>query len=249
MPESAETRAEPQTPRRAPLAAVLLVLLGGGAVAWLALRSDDGDGSGATGPTGAATASPEFGASAFLPRESRRPSAPGSREPATPEPTEPATTRPKRPPPGAASDAAPVDVSFELLKSVFGKVDERSDRADDIPPEIAELDGKKVRIRGFLGLPYMAEGEIEMIFIYERPYNGCCIGMPPDFFDSVEVARRDGGMIKLAEDFEYHYRDFEIEVTASGTFRVKKILDDGALLQMYFLDADEVGIDWESVGE
>jgi len=131
-------------------------------------------------------------------------------------------------------------VSYELLKRAFRRVSETSAKMDDVPPEIMALDGKRVRVHGFLGLPSLAEEEIELIFLYAQPYNGCCLGEPPEFFDCVEVKRRDGKLIKLPKGLAYHETDFEIEVTATGIFRVKKVLYEGALLQMYFLDAEGV---------
>ena len=244
---------EPTQPKGRPLAVALVALvLLGGLGALLIWRPGE---TGAPPPTAraspAAPASPSRSPAPAAPRGSPDFSDWINRSAASPTPAGTPTPAPSvtsspfgLPPRPAPSTAVPGEVlkpPWPLLLSARDALGKTED-LDDVPAEIRALDGKTIRITGYLGMPYLTTGEIELVFLQENPFNGCCIGQDPNFWDSIETRYRDGRMIQLPPDFEYHYRDFQLKVTAQGTFRVHKLNDEGAVEQLYFIDADEIVI-------
>lgn len=54
------------------------------------------------------------------------------------------------------------------------------------PPWIAAIDGSWIEIAGYVSTPVVAETTSEVLFTKNR-WDGCCIGIPPTPFDSIEV--------------------------------------------------------------
>lgn len=150
--------------------------------------------------------------------------------PAAPSPPEapeaPAT--PIEPP--AAGGA--VTVTFEQLASytyVFPEVGAKEHK-DQIPPSIKTLDGTKVALQGFM-TPIKVEGDDVVEFLLVRFPFGCCFSTVPKMNEWAHVTMSPG---KRA-GFTIH-----IPVVVTGTLEVGEKIEDGIVVSVYRLRADDV---------
>lgn len=143
------------------------------------------------------------------------PAAGASETPASPEPAVAVTTRediaPRKPAPeeGVRPDAVerredgtyliggthvvtgegtvekPFEVSWEMLISA-SRVYRPKQGKHDLPEWAGLLNGKQVRITGFIAFPFVADAASECLLMLNQ-WDGCCIGVPPTPYDAVEV--------------------------------------------------------------
>ncbi len=100
---------------------------------------------------------------------------------------------------------------------------------DHFPDWLKALDGKKVRMRGFMYPSFKDKGLKG--FVFTRDTGVCCFGPDPYIFLRAEVKLADG------ERTDYiHMRPFDIE----GTFRIDPLGDEGELLQLYRIEDAKV---------
>lgn len=59
-----------------------------------------------------------------------------------------------------------------------------------LPDRVTMLDGKYVKITGYIAFPYMVQQATETL-VMQNQWDGCCIGVPPTPFDAIEVTLRD----------------------------------------------------------
>lgn len=59
-----------------------------------------------------------------------------------------------------------------------------------LPERVTMLDGKYVKITGYVAFPYMVQQATETLMM-QNQWDGCCIGVPPTPFDAIEVTLRD----------------------------------------------------------
>jgi hypothetical protein len=86
---------------------------------------------------------------------------------------------------GSGTEADPFAISWELLGSSAGGVDAAAGRYE-VPGRIADLRGAWVRISGYWAPPLMVfEAKEAMVML--NKWDGCCIGLPPTPFDSIEA--------------------------------------------------------------
>lgn len=119
---------------------------------------------------------------------------------------------------------------FDLLKIL---------NMDPVPPNavsyfpkwLSDLDGKRVRVRGFM-YPTFQETGIPA-FTLARDNQICCFGRNPKIYDLVEVTLADG----VTTDY-IQGRPFDVV----GTFRIRPEADGEQLWQLYQLD-DAIVID------
>jgi hypothetical protein len=139
-------------------------------------------------------------------------------EPAPPAPVPPAEREPS---------ATPVDVTFDDIKLELEKDEpfvetKRTDRLD-------EIDGERVRIRGFILPGYQQSGLKQFVLV--RDNLECCFGPGAALFDCI-VVEMEGDATA-----EFSVRPVAVE----GVFRVQELKDlDGRQLAIYHLAGEDV---------
>jgi len=133
---------------------------------------------------------------------------------------------------GTADD--PYRVGWDLLNSAASGFDAATGKLH-VPARVAMLDGKHVRVEGYLLMPM--SGATDEVLAMQNQWDGCCIGIPPTPYASVEGA--------LAEpiDFGFGGRQY---ATITGRMRVEPYLfGSGMLLGLYeIVDAEIEVTEW-----
>lgn len=180
-------------------------------------------------PAADTTASPAV-ASASPAAEAKADAKEGSPLGATPQEPVAANASKKPPTELAASSAAPDrvrDISFDDLKFDIEKGDrfERSLLTD----KIEALDGKRVRIRGFILPSFQQTGLTQFVLV--RDNLSCCFGPGAAIYDCVIVEMKPG-----------HSTDYSLyPVAVDGTFTIHEMLDpEGKAVAIYHLDGEQV---------
>jgi len=90
------------------------------------------------------------------------------------------------------------------------------------------LDGKVVRMEGFVAFPLIQPQANELILMLNQ-WDGCCIGVPPTPYDAIEV--------KLAEPVKATggHQSFSYG-SVTGIFKVEPFLIDNWLAGLYLLE-------------
>jgi len=125
------------------------------------------------------------------------------------------------------SPQAIVDSSFDDIKFEMEKTDpfQRS----MLTPEIEDLLGRRIRIRGYM-FPTLKKRGLKQ-FVLVRDNLECCFGPGAALFDCILVHMKEG------ETAEYSIRPVAVE----GTFNVEEIVGvDGTHLAIYRLDGESV---------
>jgi len=86
---------------------------------------------------------------------------------------------------GDGSDATPYEITWEYLLSAQETYDPKKGKKK-VPERLAMLDGKQVRITGYIAFPLMAQSPKELLAMLNQ-WDGCCIGVPPTPYDAIEV--------------------------------------------------------------
>jgi hypothetical protein len=113
---------------------------------------------------------------------------------------------------------------IDLLK-VINMEPVTPDVAEKMPQWLLDLDGKKIRIRGFM-FPTYVESGIEK-FALARDNDICCFISTPKIYDVFTVLMRKGVTTNYIEG-----RPFDVE----GVFHIKVEAEEGIMLQLYFID-------------
>jgi hypothetical protein len=119
---------------------------------------------------------------------------------------------------------------FDLLK-ILNMDPVPLDAVEYFPSWLSSLDGKRVRVRGFMYPPFKEEGLRQ--FILARDNQICCFGKNPKIYDLVYVAMRDGVTASYIQN-----RPFDVV----GTFRIRPDAEDGEWFSLYELE-DAIVID------
>lgn len=128
---------------------------------------------------------------------------------------------------GAAEAIRPREVSFDDIKFEMQKEDP-FDRSL-LTPKIESMDGKTIRIRGFI-LPSVQQAGITK-FVLTRDNKECCFGPGAYLFDCIIVDMAEG------QSIEYTTRPVAVE----GVFSIKEVIGPGKKhLAIYHLTADKV---------
>jgi hypothetical protein len=153
-------------------------------------------------------------------RDTRATSGPGS------------TTRAERAPLPAAAARPPSstqvrEITFDDIKLDLAK-DEAFTR-DRLTPRVTELDGGRVRIRGYILPSFQQRGLTQFVLV--RDNQECCFGPGAALHDCVVVRMQPGTTA-----------DFSIRpVAVTGAFRVEELRGpDGRHLAIYALDGETV---------
>lgn len=86
---------------------------------------------------------------------------------------------------GEGTQASPYRVPWDLLVAAQRVYDPRSGK--EAAPEWAKmLDGKHVRVSGYLLFPVVRD-DVDELLLMMNQWDGCCLGLPPTAYDAVEV--------------------------------------------------------------
>lgn len=113
---------------------------------------------------------------------------------------------------------------FDLLK-VLNMDPVTANAAELMPKWLKDLDGKRVRVRGFMYPPF--EETNLPFFVLARDNQICCFGRNPKIYDLVEVFMRKG----VTTDYIQN-RPFDVV----GIFRINPAAEEGLLYQLYQLE-------------
>ncbi|MBM4113134.1 MAG: DUF3299 domain-containing protein [Phycisphaerae bacterium] len=128
---------------------------------------------------------------------------------------------------GAGTAADPYRVSWECLQSAQDTYIPRLGE-NRLPERIAMLDGKVVRMEGYLAFPLVGQ-EVKQLLIMLNQWDGCCIGVPPSPYDSIEVT--------LSEPIRNTRQHASFTFgSITGRFKVEPFLADNWLAGLYLLD-------------
>ena len=119
---------------------------------------------------------------------------------------------------------------FDLLK-ILNMEPVTPNAAELMPDWLKSLNGKRVRVRGFMYPPFQETGLRG--FVLARDNQICCFGRNPKIYDLVEVTMRDGVTANYIQS-----RPFDVV----GVFRIEAAAEDGELFRLFQI-ADAVVID------
>ncbi len=127
---------------------------------------------------------------------------------------------------GEGTEQNPYIVPWELLTSAMETYQPRA-QLRDIPQRIAFLDGKRVRIDGYLIFPLIAQEAKEFLVTFNQ-WDGCCIGVPPSAYDAIEV--------NLASSMPLNRRHGLLFGGVEGVLHVAPLLSEGWMYGLYAMD-------------
>ncbi|VAX37702.1 hypothetical protein MNBD_PLANCTO03-1277 [hydrothermal vent metagenome] len=128
--------------------------------------------------------------------------------------------------PGSGTADDPYIIDFPMLIALEQDYDGKTSSKAEVPAWIKPLDGKFVRITGFIGFPYISPTADECLVLLNQ-WDGCCIGTPPTLYDAIEV--------QLAEPIDLENGVFNYG-TLTGVFRTDPYLVNGWLIGLYVMD-------------
>lgn len=198
-------------------ALVLALALVGGTVFFNATRSSgQKDPEPAAGPVGAAPLDLTPGESANVVRTSATPN------------TRDDAGRDRPPAESGSANPAPAvkDVTFDEVKLEMKKGDPYD--ASLLTPKVKQLDGKPIRIRGYI-LPSFQQTGIKQ-FVLVRDNMECCFGPGALLHDCILVE------MTAPATATFSVRPVSVE----GTFSIREVKFDGKYLAIYHLDGKEV---------
>ncbi len=135
---------------------------------------------------------------------------------------------------GAGTEASPYEVPWDLFVSASRSYAPEKGK-ELLPAWAAELDGKWVRVRGYLLLPVMAVDTKELLVMLNQ-WDGCCIGVPPSPYDAAEVR------LKTSVDQSVGGGGFVNYGTIKGKLDVDPYIVGGWLLGLYVIEGAEVEV-------
>jgi len=133
---------------------------------------------------------------------------------------------------GKGNEREPYTVPWELLMSAQEVYVPREGR-EVIPGRISMLEGTRVKIEGYVMLP-MVRDDVREFVVMQSQWDGCCIGIPPTPYDSIEVS--------LAEPI-----DFGFGMRQSATVTGRMVVDPyvfgaGTLLGLYTIEDAKIEV-------
>lgn len=123
----------------------------------------------------------------------------------------------------------PFDVTDQMLAAPTNAAAASLKTLAQIPDAIKALNDKEVSVRGYM-LPTVFDDGLATDFLILRNQNMCCYGMIPNITEWVNV-RMVGKGVKAIMDQP---------VTVSGRFHVGDVRENGSLVGIYSLEADEL---------
>ena len=119
---------------------------------------------------------------------------------------------------GSGSESDPYQITWELLTGAARTVD-ASKSIYEVPGRIADLRGAWVQISGYWAPPLQVFQTKEAMFMLNK-WDGCCIGLPPTPFDSIEATFTKPFAVQGQHLYRYGTIKgrLEIEPFAAGMF-------------------------------
>lgn len=127
---------------------------------------------------------------------------------------------------GDGTERNPYIVPWELLVSAMDTYQPRS-ALRDIPQRVAFLDGKRVRVDGYIIFPLIVQQSQQCLLTFNQ-WDGCCIGVPPSAYDAIEV--------NLASSIPVNRKHGLLFGGVEGILHVAPLLADGWLYGLYAMD-------------
>lgn len=131
---------------------------------------------------------------------------------------------------GSGTKEDPYQINWDLLVSASDTYQPRLGMTE-LPERIKMLDGKHIKIAGYLAFP-LATMEAKEVLVMLNMWDGCCIGVPPSPYDAIEV--------KLKKPMAMTNQRFLNYGTLKGTLRVDPYLANDWLLGLYLVDDGEL---------
>lgn len=126
---------------------------------------------------------------------------------------------------GDGSAAKPYEIPWELITSAEETYEPRSGKLK-IPQRVAMLDGKHVRIDGYVAFPMYVQQPRELLAMLNQ-WDGCCIGVPPTPYDAIEV------QLKAVVDDKAR---LATSGAVEGRFKVKPYVVGDWLVGLYMME-------------
>ncbi len=126
---------------------------------------------------------------------------------------------------GTGTPEDPMEISWEFLVSASETFQPRMGKKR-LPERITMLDGKRVRVTGYVAFPIMAASQNELLSM-RNMWDGCCIGVPPTPYDALEVK------LKGAATGRDRFTAFG---TVEGTMKVDPYIKGNWLLGLYLME-------------
>lgn len=130
---------------------------------------------------------------------------------------------------GDGTREKPYVVSWEMLTTAEHTFDPRAG-SRKIPEGVAMLDGKWVKVTGYVAFPMLVQQPRELLVMLNQ-WDGCCIGVPPSPYDAIEVRLKDivTGDARFAT-FGHVTGRFSVQPYVSGDWLIGLyIMDEGKL--------------------
>jgi hypothetical protein len=136
-----------------------------------------------------------------------------------------------------SEEGGPVSIDFDELASFDYAVPDDSagvetvavEEEEKIPASIRALDGRLVRLKGFM-LPTRLEAGLTKEFLLMRDQSMCCFGVVPRINEWVSVRMAGGGVRPLMDQ----------PVTVFGTLRVGATFENGMLVGLYRMEGEDL---------
>lgn len=138
---------------------------------------------------------------------------------------------------GDGTAAAPYEITWEYLVSAQETYDPKKGKKK-VPERLTMLDGKRVRITGYVAFPLMAQSPKELLAMLNQ-WDGCCIGVPPTPYDAIEVRLKD------AATQEQKFTNYG---SVEGTFEVKPYVVGEWLVGLYVMNGAHLSSKGSGVG-
>ena len=125
-------------------------------------------------------------------------------------------------------------ITFDELASwtyEFPEIGSDKPRVDPVPERHRNMSGRRVAIQGFM-IPIKLAGDDEVVeFLLVRNQFACCFGVVPKMNEWLHIKMAPGKVSKYLVD---------IPITVRGKFDASELLENGVVMSLYRLEADEV---------
>lgn len=134
---------------------------------------------------------------------------------------------------GQGTEADPYEITWDLLMSAAETYQPRLGM-EDIPERVAMLDGKHVKISGYLMFP-MITGQADELLVMLNMWDGCCIGTMPSPYDAIEVQLGTPASMSGSQQY-FNYGSIR------GTLQIDPYLINDWLIGLYLIDDAELDV-------
>ena len=126
------------------------------------------------------------------------------------------------------------NLTFDELASwtyEFPEIGSDKPRVDPVPERHRNMSGRRVAIQGFM-IPIKLAGDDEVVeFLLVRNQFACCFGVVPKMNEWLHIKMAPGKVSKYLVD---------IPITVRGEFDASELLENGVVMSLYRMEADEV---------